>query len=355
MPTDHRNHPPKRPTNAHTEKATYDMDRDAFHMPMQMPVDENNLVDMTDMMLPNVALRPTETQDADGGWTSNDPRISGTFEGLGTNTSLSVRHDRTATMRRTDDKSKSELNRLTSDFGDAPYWQSQSHQTSNIRVKSLNRDPKEAVGNTTQQPEQTPTKLIEVILSTYYSPPTNLYTLDGIDDELQNVTNAPSEANTTVAPMYTEPTGDPKRTPLDDASPSRDHASPDDGSQSRYGASHLITIARLQSELEALRAQIKSNPTQAQTQVSNFHEPKTIGPGIGHSTRQEQGETLNPTVTKLPFGPPSLGPWALDHHLKTTAQTFFPTQLNSTASAKQWAHLAFCEKAGMPQLIDTED
>ena len=133
MPTDHRNRSPKRPTDAHTENATYDMERDAFPMPMQMLVDENNLVNITEMILPNVALQPTETQNADRGWTSNDPLISGTFEGLGTNTSLSVRHDRTATMRRTDDKSKSELKRLTSDFGNAPYWQSQSHQTSNIR------------------------------------------------------------------------------------------------------------------------------------------------------------------------------------------------------------------------------
>ena len=59
-------------------------------------------------------------------------QVSGTFTGVGTNTQLSVRMDRTATMRRVDDKHTREMRRIHSDFGTARYWTSEKHATSAI-------------------------------------------------------------------------------------------------------------------------------------------------------------------------------------------------------------------------------
>ena len=51
-----------------------------------------------------------------------EPRVSGTFEGIGTNVGLSVRQDRTATMTRANDQQSREVARIKSDFGNGSYW-----------------------------------------------------------------------------------------------------------------------------------------------------------------------------------------------------------------------------------------
>ena len=69
-----------------------------------------------------VSSQPTGIQDIGTKDTNVGHRVSGTFEGIGENTNLSVRMDRTSAMPRPDDKSTKELKKIQSDYGKGTYW-----------------------------------------------------------------------------------------------------------------------------------------------------------------------------------------------------------------------------------------